>query len=103
MQALTRPRPGLVSAQTFFTSSAQALTVTALSTTFRQGSDRSLRCVLTQSLIRPSPGFTPGHCALTSLTQALTTPLSCADAVVHGSSIARTRKIGLTIERRVVI
>src|SRR5512132_862749 len=99
MQASILPPPVPLSLQNSFTSAAQALAVTALSTFVWQPSERSLRCVLRQSLIRPPPGWTPAHCAFTSFKQA---PVTSADAMGHASNMAMTKR-ELVMGMRVVM
>src|SRR6478609_1551136 len=89
MQASILPPPASMPAQFCFTSSAHALTFTALTKTSLHSSDRSLMCDLRHSLILPPPGSTPAHCALASFKQA---PDSSADAMEHGSNNMAARE-----------
>ena len=100
MQASRRPSPGLVSAQNCFTSAAQALTFTALSTTAWQPSDRSLRCVLRQALILPPPG-SPLRKA--TWHHSGKRPLTLPHAMEHGSNNMAARKRELVNAIRVLI
>src|SRR6516165_5220626 len=83
MQVSRAPPPASTPAQSFFASSAQALTFMALTKIALQSSDKSAMCVLRQSLILPPPGWTPGHCALASFKQA---PVSSTDDAIEAGS-----------------
>src|SRR6516165_1329742 len=101
MQASRAPPPASTPAQSFFASSAQALTFTALTKIALQSSDRSAMCVLRQSLILPPPGFTSGHCALASFKQAPVN--SIADAIEDGSNNMAARQKELMTAIRAVM
>src|SRR6516165_12735041 len=101
MQASRAPPPASTPAQSFFASSAQALTFMALTSTSLHSSDRSAMCVLRQSLILPPPGWTPGHWALASLRQAPVN--STDDAIEAGSNNIAARQRELVKAKRAVM